>query len=286
MIQLQNFLRTSGFLTLPASVSEGYFGDLTKQALSQYQSSRGIQPASGYFGPKTRAQIIKDEGSVSVVPSNMPGVVVTAFSCPTGYVCSTSTSTAISVTQGNVSFPTYTTGNIIGAYSSGSTAATWTFAFTLSSTGSVPLYISATPNAAVQITSDLSGVPGISGLAVGTMPILIQPANGPLPGDTNSGSGVTATGSYILPPDSSRNFIVTAIENNYNNPNSDAGASIQITGVYYNSSATASGTVTPKSSEALYAVNLPSLHSTPVTLQGNGGAVFYVTEPTVPTYPN
>jgi len=284
VIQLQNFLKTSGFLTMPASVGEGYFGNLTKEALIQYQLSKDIQPASGYFGSKTRAVVIHDETSIAAIPSTMPGVTVSTYSCPTGYVCATATSTSVSVTQGNVSFPTYTTGNIIGTYSSGSTAATWVFSFTVSSTSSSPIYISATPNAAVQIASDLPGVPGVSGLAAGTMPLRITPADGPLPGDTDSGSGVTATGSFIVPPNSNRNFIVTVIENNYNNPSADGGASIQITGVYYNRSATPRGTMTPASSEALCTVNLPTLHSTPVTLQGNGGAVFYVSAPTVPTY--
>ena len=282
VVQLQNFLTSSGFLTLPISVSPGYFGNLTKQALIRYQSSKGIQPASGYFGPLTRATITGAEAAFTAAPAS----TATSFVCPTGYVCASATSTSISVTQGSVSFPTYTTGNIIGAYSSGSTAATWVFTFTVTSTSSLPIYISATPNAAVKITSDLSGVPGVSGLAVGTMPLRIMTAGGPLSGDTNGGSGVTATGSFIIPPDSSRNFIVTAIENNYNNPSSDGGASLQIAGVYYNSSPTPVGAMTQTSSEALYAVNLPSLRSTPVTLQGNGGAVFYVNAPTAPTYPN
>lgn len=35
----------------------GNFGPLTKQALIEFQKSAGITPASGYFGPKTRAYI-------------------------------------------------------------------------------------------------------------------------------------------------------------------------------------------------------------------------------------
>lgn len=36
----------------------GYFGSLTKQALSEYQSAIGISPAAGYFGPITMANIL------------------------------------------------------------------------------------------------------------------------------------------------------------------------------------------------------------------------------------
>ena len=35
----------------------GYFGNLTQKALQEFQKSAGIQPASGYFGPKTRAYV-------------------------------------------------------------------------------------------------------------------------------------------------------------------------------------------------------------------------------------
>lgn len=58
---LQEFLiaKVSGATAtaLKAVGATGYFGTLTKAALSEYQSTHGIAPASGYFGPKTRAQI-------------------------------------------------------------------------------------------------------------------------------------------------------------------------------------------------------------------------------------
>lgn len=56
VINLQDFLIAKGFLTMPAGASEGYFGNLTKQALIQYQASVGL-PATGYCGPMTRAMI-------------------------------------------------------------------------------------------------------------------------------------------------------------------------------------------------------------------------------------
>ncbi len=56
VINLQRFLEDKRFLTLPSGTSEGYFGNLTKQALVAFQKSAGL-PATGYCGPMTRAAI-------------------------------------------------------------------------------------------------------------------------------------------------------------------------------------------------------------------------------------
>jgi len=57
VVALQTFLETRGVMTIPAGVSKGYFGPLTRQALAQYQAAAGIAPAVGYFGPLTRANL-------------------------------------------------------------------------------------------------------------------------------------------------------------------------------------------------------------------------------------
>lgn len=58
---LQRFLinNNSGLhaLELAKVGSTGYFGTLTKNALSEYQKEKGIKPASGYFSSVTRASI-------------------------------------------------------------------------------------------------------------------------------------------------------------------------------------------------------------------------------------
>lgn len=54
---LQQFLVSKGFLTMPAGVAMGTFGPLTQSAVAAYQTSKGISPASGYFGPVTRASV-------------------------------------------------------------------------------------------------------------------------------------------------------------------------------------------------------------------------------------
>lgn len=55
VVALQSFLESKGLLTMPAGVAKGYFGGLTKSAVVAYQISKGVTPASGYFGPLTRA---------------------------------------------------------------------------------------------------------------------------------------------------------------------------------------------------------------------------------------
>ena len=59
---LQIYLNTHGFVITSVGVgspgNEGtYFGDLTRAALARLQRSKGVVPALGYFGPKTRALI-------------------------------------------------------------------------------------------------------------------------------------------------------------------------------------------------------------------------------------
>lgn len=56
---LQSFLEERGILVIPTGVPKGYFGGLTKTALSRYQAAQGITPAYGYFGPITREAIKK-----------------------------------------------------------------------------------------------------------------------------------------------------------------------------------------------------------------------------------
>jgi hypothetical protein len=74
VVVLQTFLEAKGHLTMPAGVSKGNFGPLTRAALVQYQLANGISPAAGYFGPMTRARVQSQTVSTSnpTTPSN-PG---------------------------------------------------------------------------------------------------------------------------------------------------------------------------------------------------------------------
>ena len=58
---LQNFLISGGY-SIPAGAT-GYFGAQTQAALAAYQAANGISPASGYFGPITRAKVNGAAGS-------------------------------------------------------------------------------------------------------------------------------------------------------------------------------------------------------------------------------
>jgi peptidoglycan hydrolase-like protein with peptidoglycan-binding domain len=54
--ELQEVLIEKGYLVLPAGVSKGNFGKLTKMALIKYQKASGLNPA-GHFGALTKAKI-------------------------------------------------------------------------------------------------------------------------------------------------------------------------------------------------------------------------------------
>lgn len=56
VVDLQGLLSEQGYLQIPTGVSYGYFGSLTQSALARYQAVIGV-PATGYFGPMTRARI-------------------------------------------------------------------------------------------------------------------------------------------------------------------------------------------------------------------------------------
>jgi peptidoglycan hydrolase-like protein with peptidoglycan-binding domain len=53
---LQTWLVSKNFLSMPAGVSMGYFGSLTKAAVIKYQASINL-PATGFVGPLTIAQL-------------------------------------------------------------------------------------------------------------------------------------------------------------------------------------------------------------------------------------
>src|SRR3989344_942051 len=56
---LQQFLVAKGYLQMPAGVSSGYFGPLTKMAVARWQVANGISPAVGYFGPISQGVMAK-----------------------------------------------------------------------------------------------------------------------------------------------------------------------------------------------------------------------------------
>ena len=63
---LQQILVSDGFLIMPAGVSYGYFGPLTRTAVARWQSANGVSPALGYFGPISRTVLAAK--IISVIP--------------------------------------------------------------------------------------------------------------------------------------------------------------------------------------------------------------------------
>lgn len=57
VIELQSKLETLGYLKMPSGVAKGFFGQLTRKALIEYQVANNINPAVGYFGPITRQSL-------------------------------------------------------------------------------------------------------------------------------------------------------------------------------------------------------------------------------------
>ncbi|OHA18738.1 MAG: hypothetical protein A2664_04500 [Candidatus Taylorbacteria bacterium RIFCSPHIGHO2_01_FULL_46_22b] len=60
---LQQILVSKGYLTMPAGVSMGYFGALTKAAVIKWQAASGISPAAGFVGPISRAALNSMSGT-------------------------------------------------------------------------------------------------------------------------------------------------------------------------------------------------------------------------------
>ena len=81
--QLQSFLNSEGYFD-SSYLGSGRFGMLTMRALAKYQAANGL-PATGYFGPLTRAFIQQKCGTVVVPPSqNISIWSVNPTSAPVG----------------------------------------------------------------------------------------------------------------------------------------------------------------------------------------------------------
>ncbi|MEK7575233.1 MAG: peptidoglycan-binding domain-containing protein [Patescibacteria group bacterium] len=63
VVVLQGLLSELGFLSVPVGTTMGYYGTLTKQAVSRYQASLYVTPAAGYYGGLTKAAMHSDFAS-------------------------------------------------------------------------------------------------------------------------------------------------------------------------------------------------------------------------------
>jgi len=60
VVVLQGLMTELGFLNVPSGIAFGYYGGLTRDAVSRYQSSMNVSPAVGYFGPVTKTSMHSD----------------------------------------------------------------------------------------------------------------------------------------------------------------------------------------------------------------------------------
>ncbi len=100
VVRLQQFLVNRGFLRIPAGVSYGYFGPLTRSALAAYQASQNITPAVGYFGSITRGRI-----NATIISQNPPtggtGTTTGTTTTPGGVITTPGVEGIMAVTGSN-----------------------------------------------------------------------------------------------------------------------------------------------------------------------------------------
>jgi hypothetical protein len=163
---------------------------------------------------------------------------------------------AATVTPGSVGAPTYTA--TAQPDVSGYTAATFPFTFTVNA-GSTPVYISATPASVAAIDTSLQAS-NVTAVGINS--------SSSIPGDTNTGFGTGATGSFIVAANSSRTFTLNATISNIGGQSTAENAIMEIGAVYYSETMTPSGSTTSVGSESSYSGGQLSsiLQSPPVTL--------------------
>ena len=82
---LQSWLSSQGYLTMPAGVSMGYFGSLTKTAVKAYQSKVAL-PTTGFVGPMTR-NLLNAGGSTTTTSMTTGSSYGSLTTCPPTWSC-------------------------------------------------------------------------------------------------------------------------------------------------------------------------------------------------------
>ena len=99
---LQQILVNGGYLSMPAGTAYGYFGALTKTAVTAWQKAVGVS-ATGYFGPKSRAALASVGGNPVVGGGVIPPVYQTG--APMTISLATNSPMSQSVASGAVNAP-------------------------------------------------------------------------------------------------------------------------------------------------------------------------------------
>lgn len=60
VVVLQGLMSEMGYLNVPMGIPFGYYGKMTQDAVSRYQSSTYVSPAVGYYGPTTKLSMYDD----------------------------------------------------------------------------------------------------------------------------------------------------------------------------------------------------------------------------------
>ncbi len=110
---LQQFLNAHGATVATsgagsAGMETSTFGPATKAALVKFQSANGITPASGYFGPKTRA-FIASMGGTTTTTTTTGGTTTTTTATGPGVTIAMATQPANSLAPVNASRVPFTT---------------------------------------------------------------------------------------------------------------------------------------------------------------------------------
>jgi len=201
--------------------------------------------------------------SIATATAGIVGGVDTSFNTPTvqgnGTIVSSvitySTNSAITIAPGAVTAGASTVQN------NSTVAQQYTYTFTVSA-GASSLYLSANPAWAVA-TSTSPFVQGTASASTTAMTQVLAVGNS-LSGDTNTGVGTSASGSYVIPSNSSRTFTVSGTISNATNATNVSGAILAINGIYYSTSPTI--TSNTGASMAEYQSGLTSLQNVPINL--------------------
>ena len=212
----------------------------------------------GVTGVMAQTQLVTSVPSnFSIVGQNNSPVSIintgTISSATTTFVLGSS----VNIVAGTVNNPVFTP--TTQPYTTGSVAVSWAFTYTVTA-GNSPVYIPATPSSAVT----LLGTPG---------PVIsaINITGGPqFAGDTNTGIGTGATGSFIVPANQSRIFTINVLIDNSRDTINVPNAQAQISGIYFELASTPSGSITSTSTSALWMTNLSTFQSPIASLITNG----------------
>jgi len=216
---LQNILISKGYLKIAAAT--GYFGALTKAAVSAWQAASGISPTAGYFGPKSRAAFnaMLGTGTGTGTGTVTPPATGLAVSLAAGSATGSAIAGAGQVQAGKFNFTASNSGGVT------ITGLTFTKVGVLSDSNVSNLYLadSATGEIVAQYQSLTGGVATFSGLTLNVNAgqtwvgeLRMDLSSSALAGNTIAwtlSSVTTASGAAVTGNPTTNNLTVTTVSN-------------------------------------------------------------------------